>query len=413
MANCFSQPGLLPFEQAKSILLENITSVGHVESIAIENALGRVLATEIMSPVNVPPHDNSAMDGYAFAFSSIEDTNVLKLVGKSFAGAPFQGIVEDGQCIRIMTGAKLPSGCDTVEMQENCQVEADEITFLEQKKLGQNVRLAGEDIKQSEVIYHQGYKLSAPDVGALASVGIASVDVFRRVNVALIATGDELKSPSETLMEGDIFESNRFFLKAMLTKVGANVIDFGIIKDDFDLIKQAFIDADKQADIVISSGGVSVGEADYTKDVLESLGQVGFWKIAMKPGKPFAFGKLENSFFCGLPGNPVSALVTFYQLVAPSLFQLMGARAKKRITLQAKTTSALKKSSGRMDFQRGVWQFNESGEIEVANTGAQGSGILTSVSKANCFILLAQDQGRVEKGEQVTIELFDELLADF
>ena len=413
MANCFSQPGLLPFEQAKSILLENITSVDQVESVAIENALGRVLATEIMSPVNVPPHDNSAMDGYAFALSSIEDTNVLKLVGKSFAGTPFQGIVEDGQCIRIMTGAKLPNGCDTVEMQENCQVEADKITFLAQKKLGQNVRLAGEDIKQSEVIYHQGYKLSAPDVGALASVGIASVDVFRKVNVALIATGDELKSPNETLMEGDIFESNRFFLKAMLTKVGANVIDFGIIKDDFDLIKQAFIDADKQADIVISSGGVSVGEADYTKDVLESLGQVGFWKIAMKPGKPFAFGKLENSFFCGLPGNPVSALVTFYQLVVPSLFQLMGAGAKNRITLQAKTTSALKKSIGRMDFQRGVWQLSDSGEIEVTSTGAQGSGILTSVSKANCFILLAQDQGRVEKGEQVTIELFDELLGDF
>ena len=410
MTHCFSQPGLLPFEQAKSILLESIQPVVGIESVSIEKSLGRVLAEGISSPVNVPPHNNSAMDGFAFALSSHKKEHSLNLAGKAFAGDPFQGKVKPGECIRIMTGAKLPEDCDTVEMQENCQVDGDKILFLQEKKLGQNVRLAGEDIKQGDALYQQGHKLCAPDIGALASIGIAKVNVYRRINVALIATGDELKSPDEQLSEGDIYESNRYFLKMMLHKLDVNVIDFGIIKDDLELITQAFVSADEQADIVISSGGVSVGEADYTKEVLESLGQVGFWKIAMKPGKPFAFGKLANSYFCGLPGNPVSALVTFYQLVVPSLYQLQGTESIEKVTLNAVTTTPLKKSPGRSDFQRGVWQVNDDGIIEVTSTGGQGSGILTSIAKANCFILLAKDQGPVDAGEQVKIELFDELL---
>lgn len=410
MADCFSQSGLLPFEQAKTLILENIPTHKNSEEVPIEQALGRILATQVHSPVNVPPHDNSAMDGYAFAQNSISQSSTLKLVGKSFAGAPYQGEVALGQCVRIMTGAKLPKGCDTVEMQENVEANSDQIVFQQATKQGQHVRATGEDIQHQQVLMNTGHQLSSADIGTLASIGIASVEVNKPLTVALIATGDELKQPGEKLNEGDIFESNRYFLSAMLSKLPVKVIDFGVIPDDKEKLRAAFHQADQQADVVISSGGVSVGEADYTKLILEELGQVGFWKIAMKPGKPFAFGKLANSTFFGLPGNPVSALVTFYQLVVPALYQMAAGQMPARIQLQAITTSALRKAPGRMDFQRAIWQLNDQGQVEVTSTGSQGSGILTSIAKANCFILLPQDQGRVEQGETVTIELFDQLI---
>lgn len=410
MTNCFSQPGLLPFEQAKQLINENISPVAISESITIEHANGRVLASAVISPVDVPPHNNSAMDGYAFNAHSLVEKQPLKLIGKSFAGEPFQGKVLAGECVRIMTGGKLPEGCDTVEMQENVSVEGDAITFNQAVNAGQHIRLCGEDIKKEESLMAAGHKLTATDIGTLASIGIGQVNVKKSLKVALIATGDELKQPGELLSDGDIYESNRFFLTAMLEKMHVEVIDFGVIADDKALISQAFQQANQQADVVISSGGVSVGEADYTKQVLDELGEIGFWKIAMKPGKPFAFGKFSNSIFFGLPGNPVSALVTFYQLVAPALYSLAGAQLQTRVQLNATTTTRLKKSPGRMDFQRGVWQLNEHGEVEVTSTGSQGSGILSSMAKANCFILLSQQQGAVEAGEKVTIELFDALL---
>ncbi|WP_448551615.1 molybdopterin molybdotransferase MoeA [Thalassotalea montiporae] len=411
MADCFSQSGLLPFEQAKTLILENVPTHSDSEEIPIEQAIGRVLASQVLSPVNVPPHDNSAMDGYAFAQASVEHTSRLRLVGKAFAGAPFQGQVGAGECVRIMTGAKLPLGCDTVEMQENVEVQDEQHVLQQATKYGQHVRATGEDIQQQQVLMNKGHQLTSADIGTLASIGIASVTVVKLLTIALIATGDELKQPGEVLTEGDIFESNRFFLSAMLSKLPVKVIDFGVIADDKEKLRAAFNQANQQADVVISSGGVSVGEADYTKLILEELGQVGFWKIAMKPGKPFAFGKLANSTFFGLPGNPVSALVTFYQLVVPALYQMMAAKMPPRVKLPAVTTSALRKAQGRMDFQRAVWQLNSEGQLEVTSTGSQGSGILTSIAKANCFILLPQDQGRVEQGEIVTIELFDELIS--
>ena len=407
MSDCCSAPGLLPFEQALNNMLEQVTPVTETLTIPIAKALNFVLASDTASPLNVPPHDNSAMDGYAFAIESLQSTKKLTLVGRSMAGAPFQGKCQLGECIRIMTGAKMPDCCDSVEMQENVTAADAQITFLQEKTLGSHVRKAGEDIKVGQQVLKQGHKLTPVDIGVLASLGVAKVQVYRKLKVALIATGDELKLPGQALRSGDIYESNSFVLSAMLEKLHVEVIDFGIIEDDFEAIKAAFVSADKQADAVVSSGGVSVGDADYTKTVLDELGTIGFWKIAMKPGKPFAFGKLPNSVFFGLPGNPVSALVTFHQLALVALTKMQNAKNLKRTILQVKCASDLRKSPGRMDFQRGVLSVNQNGENIVSSTGAQGSGILSSLAQANCFIVLPSEQGKVQAGEVVTVQMFD------
>jgi len=410
MSDCCSAPGLLPFEQALSNMLDQVSPVTETLCLPITDALNYVLSENITSPLNVPPHDNSAMDGYAFSLASLNSNKTLSLIGRSMAGAPFQGECKLGECIRIMTGAKMPNCCDSVEMQENVAVDGDDITFLKEKALGSHVRKAGEDIQQGQKVLTQGHKLTPVDIGVLASLGIASVQVYRKLTVALIATGDELKMPGQALLSGDIYESNSFVLAAMLEKLHVEVIDFGIIEDDFEAIKSAFISADKQADAVISSGGVSVGDADYTKTVLDDLGEIGFWKIAMKPGKPFAFGKLKNSLFFGLPGNPVSALVTAHQLVIPALLKLQSAEIKQAVMLKVKTSVDLRKSKGRMDFQRGILDRNQSGELEVCSTGSQGSGVLTSIVTANCYIVLPAEQGHVSIGEYVNVQLFDKYL---
>ncbi|MBU2924172.1 molybdopterin molybdotransferase MoeA [Colwellia sp. 4_MG-2023] len=410
MSDCCSAPGLLPFEDALENLLSQITPVTETLTLPISQALNYVLAQEIASPLNVPNHDNSAMDGYAFAIESFQTSKVLTLIGRSMAGSPFEGECKLGECIRIMTGAKMPESCDSVEMQENVQVDDNNITFLNEKSFGSHVRKAGEDIKLGQPVFSPGHKLSAIDIGILSSLGISEVQVYRRVKVALISTGDELKLPGQILASGDIYESNSFVLRGMLEKLHIEVIDFGIIEDDFDLIKAAFVSADKQADAVISSGGVSVGEADYTKTVLDDLGEIGFWKIAMKPGKPFAFGKLPNSIFFGLPGNPVSALVTFHQLAMLGLTKMQNAEPLKRTYLKVKCVKDLKKSPGRMDFQRGVLSVNDQGDNVVESTGSQGSGILSSLVQANCFIVLPAEQGKVKAGEVVTVQLFDQFI---
>ena len=378
MSDCCSAPGLLPFEQALQNMLSQLTPDTETVNIAIEQAMNAVLAQNISSPLNVPNHDNSAMDGYAFALKSFHQSKTLTLVGRSMAGAPYTGECKLGECVRIMTGAKMPSCCDSVEMQENVQVTGDDITFLNEKQFGSNVRKAGEDIQLGQKVLPKGHKISAVDIGILASLGISEVCVYRKLTVALIATGDELKLPGQALNSGDIYETNSFVLRGMLEKLAVEIIDFGVIKDDFEAIKAAFVSADNQADAVISSGGVSVGDADYTKTVLDDLGEIGFWKIAMKPGKPFAFGKLPNSVFFGLPGNPVSALVTFHQLALVALTKMQNAQPLKRTILKVKCTNDLRKSPGRMDFQRGILSVNEQGESVVSSTGSQGSGILSS-----------------------------------
>jgi len=410
MVDCCSAPGLLPFEQAMEKMLSAIKPIGETEFIPLSKALNRVLASNISSPLNVPPHNNSAMDGYAFNLASLQETKTLTMVGRSMAGAPFQGSCNLGECIRIMTGAKLPNCCDTVEMQENCQVNDKNITFLEDRECNDNIRFIGEDIAINQQVFIQGKKLSAIDIGVLASLGVSTIEVFRKITVAVLATGDELKSPGETLNAGDIFESNSYALIAMLTKLNITVINFGIIGDDEQAILDAFKQADQQADVVISSGGVSVGDADYTKLVLEQLGEIDFWKIAMKPGKPFAFGKLPNSYFFGLPGNPVSALVTAHQLAVPALLKLQNAQPKNKPLLKVKTSTQLNKRAGRMDFQRAILSTNDLGEMIVTSTGSQGSGILTSMSTANCYIVLPSSQGKVAANEIVDVQPFDEVI---
>jgi molybdopterin molybdotransferase len=410
MVDCCSAPGLLPFEQAMEKMLSAITPIDKTESVSLALGLNRVLARNISSPLNVPPHHNSAMDGYAFKWASLQTTDTLTMIGRSMAGAPFQGECKIGECIRIMTGAKLPSCCDTVEMQENCQAKDTGITFLESREFNDNIRFTGEDIAINQAVFSQGKKLSAIDIGVLASLGVPTVEVYRKITVAVLATGDELKSPGEVLNDGDIYESNSHALIAMLTKLNVTVINFGIIADDEQAIRTAFEQADQQADVVISSGGVSVGDADYTKLVLEQLGEIGFWKIAMKPGKPFAFGKLPNSYFFGLPGNPVSALVTAHQLAVPALLKLQHAQSKKLPLLKVKTATQLNKRAGRMDFQRAVLSTNHQGEMIVTSTGSQGSGILTSMSMANCYIVLPANQGNVPANEMVNVQLFDDVI---
>jgi len=421
MVDCYSAPGLLPFENALSQILSTVSCVQETEQVPLAQALGRVVSQPVLSPLNVPPHDNSAMDGYAFAHESLLQSNTLELIGKSMAGEPFQGECLLGQCVRIMTGAKMPIGCDTVEMQENCEVVANKdsavlksatqcIKFLQDKDKASHVRFTGEDIKQDEVVFEQGRKLSAIDIGVLASLGVPTVTVYRKVTVALISTGDELKLPGELLTEGDIYESNSFTLAAMLEKMHVNVLRFGVIKDDKAAITQAFIEADQQADAIFSSGGVSVGDADYTKIVLDELGDINFWKIAMKPGKPFAFGKLPNSVFFGLPGNPVSAAVTAHMLAIPAIAKIQGCHNAKPMQLTIKTATNIRKAVGRMDFQRGILSTNEHGEMTVTSTGNQGSGVLTSLAKANCYIVLPAEQGSLQAGEKVTVQLFDSII---
>lgn len=403
-------PGLLPFEDALEQMLTQVTPVSEFETVALASASNRILAEAVQSPVNVPPNDNSAMDGYAFHHESLKSSDSLLLVGRSMAGEPYNGVCGVGECVRIMTGAKVPEDCDTVEMQENCQVNEDTIRFSFKRTKGNNVRYAGEDIQLNQTVFEAGREISTSDIGVLASLGVSQVSVYRKIKVALLSTGDELKAPGQALLPGDIYESNGQCLKALLDKLGAEVIDLGIIEDDEQAILSAFKKADQLADAVISSGGVSVGDADYTKSVLESLGDIAFWKIAMKPGKPFAFGTLPNSYFFGLPGNPVSALVTAHQLALPALLKLKNTEYKQPLVIKAKTVDVLKKQPGRLDFQRGVLSNNERGELVVKSTGSQGSGILTSMSSANCYIVLPAEQGRVEKGEWVDVQLFDKYL---
>jgi molybdopterin molybdotransferase len=411
MVDCCSAPGLLPFEKAMTDMLAVIEPVTETEDVSLAHALGRVLAKNIISPVNVPPHDNSAMDGYAFALISLKDKDTLVLAGRSMAGAPFQGECLSGQCVRIMTGAKMPLGCDTVEMQENCEALDNNIRFLETRTMADNVRNIGEDIKKNSDVFEQGRVLSAIDLGILASLGIPKVEVIRRLTVALISTGDELKPPGTELLEGNIYESNSFALAGILEKMNVKVLNFGVIADDEQLIKEAFEQADQQADAIISSGGVSVGDADFTKMVLEQLGDISFWKIAMKPGKPFAFGQLPNSVFFGLPGNPVSAMVTAHVLAIPALLKMQSCNNKDAVTLMVKTKTPLKKAPGRVDFQRGVLSTDEAGDMLVQSTGSQGSGILTSLATANCYIVLPSQQGKVEAGELVKVQLFDHYIS--
>jgi len=402
--------GLIPLETALEKMLSRISAVKETQTLALLRAVGRVTATPVISPIDVPGFDNSAMDGYAVRLTDIQSGAVLPVAGKAFAGQPYSGVWPEGTCIRIMTGAPIPAGTEAVIMQEEAEVSNSGVRFPASVKVNQNIRRRGEDILQGTAILDAGVKLSAAELAMIASLGIKEVNVYRPIKVAVFSTGDELRLPGEVLAEGQIYDTNRLAVHIMLDQLGCEVIDLGIIPDNEEILRTTFQQADQQADVVISSGGVSVGEADYTKQILEQLGEVGFWKLAIKPGKPFAFGRLSHSWFCGLPGNPVSAAVTFYQLVQPLLARLSGQQTQALpARMRVRSAGKLKKTPGRLDFQRGILKTGADGELEVHTTGHQGSHIFSSFSQANCFVVLERDRGNVEPGEWVDVEPFNSL----
>lgn len=406
---------LLTFEQAKKALLE-AASLNHqplTEKVTLLAALDRVTAEPVISPINVPSFNNSAMDGYAVRLSDINQSKLLPLATTIFAGDDISNLNWPiGTCLRVMTGAPVPDEAEAVVMQEQTESTATGIKFPYEIKSGSNIRYIGEDSKQGSVVIDKGTRLTIATLSNLATLGIAELTVFSKLKVAIFSTGDELSDIGNPLTNNSaIYDSNRFTLKLLLTQLNCQIIDLGIIADDPNLIKQSLDTASKLADLVITSGGVSVGDADYTKTALAELGEINFWKIAIKPGKPFAFGKIGNALFCGLPGNPVSTLVTFYQLVQPLIVALSGQNlSNDTMSFKVKTATNLKKSVGRLDFQRGRLQINSDGELEVVSTGQQGSHLTQSFNHANCFIVLEQDRGNVAQGELVTVELFNSLL---
>ncbi|ODN67073.1 bifunctional molybdopterin-guanine dinucleotide biosynthesis adaptor protein MobB/molybdopterin molybdotransferase MoeA [Methylophaga muralis] len=401
----------LRVDEARQRILQQITAINCWRKVALRDALGQVLHEDVISPLSVPPHANSAMDGYALRGEDLTNqTTTLKLIGSAFAGRPFKNAVNAGECVRIMTGAMMPEHCDTVIMQEQAEVQDDLIVFHGEHHLGENVRLAGEDIQAGSVVLRAGNRIIPADLGLLASLGLAEIKVRRKIRVAFFSTGDELRSLGESLTPGDIYDSNRYTLFAMLKRLDADVIDMGVVKDTPDDLRQALLQAAAEADVVITSGGVSVGEADYVKQLLAELGQVDFWKIAMKPGRPLAYGKIADAHFFGLPGNPVSVMVTFYQFVQPALNKLAGALEQTPLLLQAVAAADIRKRPGRFEFQRGLLRSNTANQLEVSMTGEQGSGILHSMSHANCFILLDEDCDGIAAGQSVTVQPFAGLI---
>ncbi|MEM7304084.1 MAG: gephyrin-like molybdotransferase Glp [Pseudomonadota bacterium] len=405
-------PASMDAEIAQQHILSSVVPVHETETVAVRDALHRVVAEDIRSTINVPSHTNSAMDGYAIQASDIpkSGTKSFRLAGTAWAGRPFNNAVNSDECIRIMTGAAMPSNSDTVVMQEHVQVDGNQVTIDSNQKAGQNVRQAGEDISQNELVFQPGKYLQSADIGLIASLGIAKFKVTRKLRVAFFSTGDELVSIGQPLDTGQIYDSNRYTLWCMLSRLNVDIIDLGVVRDTPQAVENAFIEASQKADVVITSGGVSVGDADFVKTTLDKLGEINFWKVSMKPGRPLAFGKINNAFFFGLPGNPVSVMVTFYIFVQQAIEKMSGREPHKRIRLKVKSNSDLRKRPGRVEFQRGVFNINSDGDYEVKKTGAQGSGILRSMSEANCFIFLPLESEGISKGDMVEIWPFDSFI---
>ncbi len=407
-----SDPQSLPVEAARRRILEALQPLPHTQMLALRAALGRVLAEDVLSPIDVPAHTNSAIDGYAVASADLpeRDAVTLRVVATARAGHPIATAIGPGECIQIMTGAPMPPGTDTALMQEHVQREGERITVGTGHRAGENVRQAGEDLTAGQAAIRAGERLLPAQLGLLASLGRAEVRVRRRPRVAFFSTGDELRSVGQALGPGEIYDSNRYSLYGMIKRLDLELLDFGVIPDRPDRLREAFEIAAREADAIVTSGGVSVGEADFVKQILAELGQVDFWKIAMKPGRPFAFGRVDNAWFFGLPGNPVAVMVTFYQFVQPALERLAGldtaASRNGTSTLRAPVTQALRKRPGRTEFVRGILEVDGAGQWQVRPSGPQGSGILRSMSEANCFIVLAHDAGSVESGDLVDVQPF-------
>jgi molybdopterin molybdotransferase len=399
-------PDALHVEKARQAMRACITPIAQTETVAIRSALGRVLAQDIVPQINVPSHDNSAMDGYAVRFADLDAP--LKEIGVALAGKPFGGSVGARECVRIMTGAVIPTGADTVVIQEVVKRDGQRITIPAGQKRAQNVRYAGEDLKIGVPVLQPGQRLRPAELGLIASLGIGEVKVKRKLRVAMFATGDELASIGSALKDGEVYDSNRYTLHGMLERLGVDIVDMGVVRDDPAKLEQAFRKA-AAADAIVTTGGVSVGEADFVKQLMEKLGEVLFWKIAMRPGRPMAFGRVGDAYLFGLPGNPVAVMVTFYQFVRDSLLHLSGRNDDYAIPLlRAVAAENMRKVPGRTEYQRGVL-FREGAEWKVRATGQQGSGVLRSMSEANCFIVLEHERGAVKAGEPVAVQLMEGL----
>ncbi len=404
------EPNMISLGEAIARIEERVKPVTESESLPLRDCLDRVNHDSIFSPINVPPHANSAMDGVAVAIESLKPSGISLLddVGTAFAGTPFTEPCLPGQCVRIMTGALIPAGTNAVIMQEQTERDSDgKVRVDHQHRIDENIRQAGEDIGKGDQVIEAGARLNPADIGVLASLGIARLKVKRKPRVAFFSTGDELIAIDQPLRAGKIYDSNRYTLHALLSRLSVEIVDLGVIPDQPDAIRQALTDAAQQADLVISTGGVSMGEADYIKPALEAIGSSEFWKIAIKPGRPLTLGQIDGSTFMGLPGNPVAVMVTFSQFVLPAIHALAGSRPKRPILLNATATDRIRKRPGRYEFQRGIASLDANNQWQVGKTGKQGSGILTSMSRANCFIVLPDENAGVEAGDPVSIQLFD------
>lgn len=414
LPNCEGDdPDLLPVTEAERRIRDSLVPLAEVVPVSLDAALGRVLATSITSPLNVPPHRNSAMDGYALDGDELPQDNIktLNVVGTAWAGKPYFGSISAGQTVRIMTGAKMPDEADTVIMQEQVEIDGDTIRIDARHKRGQNVRQAGEDITVGGRVLDAGQLIGPAELGLLGSLGIEQISVFAQLRVAIFSTGDEVRQPGQPLGDGAIYDSNRYTLRGMLARLGAEVQDMGVLPDDRTVITEALMAASQHADVIITSGGVSAGAADYVKETLEAIGQVGFWKIAIRPGRPLAFGRINNAAFFGLPGNPVAVMVTFYQFVQPALKTLMGHSGRLTQPLvDVRCTTALRKKPGRIEYFRAILERSADGALIVRTTGSTGSGLLHTMSDANCFIVLPHDADSCVAGDWVQVQPFHGLV---
>jgi molybdopterin molybdotransferase len=404
-------PDALHVEKARAAIRACLAPVAVNEHVPLRTALGRVLAEDIVPAIDVPGHDNSAMDGYAVRIADLKPDAecVLEEIGTALAGRAYAGTVSAGQCVRVMTGAVLPAGADTVVVQEIVQVDGKRIAIPPGQKAKQNVRYAGEDLKAGVAVLRSGARIGPAELGVIASLGIAKLSVRRRLRVAFFSTGDELTPVGTPLGEGQIHDSNRYTLHGMLSRLGVELLDFGIVRDDPAALEHALRSASLSADAIVTSGGVSVGEADFVRRLMGELGEVLFWKIAMRPGRPMAFGKIGNAFLFGLPGNPVAVMVTFYQFVREALLVLSGRAGELAPpSFRVPSAAAMRKVPGRTEYQRGIL-FREGDEWKVRTTGQQGSGVLRSMAEANCFIVLEHERGAIAAGDPVSVQPFDGL----
>jgi molybdopterin molybdotransferase len=414
IVSCLSDfdPRAVPVARAREAIERFVRPIDCVEQVAIRASLDRVLARDLVSPIDVPAHDNSAMDGWAIRSQDLrsEADTVLAPVGTAYAGVPFAATVGPGEAVRVMTGAVMPAGCDTVVVQEVVKLDGERIVVPPGQQAGQNRRLRGEDLAAGRPALAAGRLLRPADLGLVASLGIAEVPVQRRLRVAFFSTGDELRSIGEPLDAGCVYDSNRYTLFGLLSRLGVELIDMGVVRDSRDALETAIRTASVNADAIVSSGGVSVGEADFTREVMDRLGEVAFWTIAMRPGRPMAFGRIGEAWYFGLPGNPVAVMVTFLFFVRDALIRLSGASPRPVLPLRARSVGRLRKKPGRTEYQRAIIAPGADGALEARITGSQGSGVLRSMSEANALVVLHHEQGEVAPGDLVDAIPFEGLI---